>query len=385
MPATVSRARLIPAAILAIFVYGMIAAMLGTLLPGFKLTPRQNSLLALLQALGLAIASIAAGPLIDNKGKKAGMVLSLAIITVTLFVLPNVSGYAGVMICWLALGFGGGVLVTAANNLVSDISAERRASVLNLLNLFFGLGLMATPLIGANLVAGSAVKLAYLVAGLTAATLLLNILTEMPAPTGERGFKWSEANLLLGRPALYLLSAMLFLYVTCEVGFTTWLPKYLTGQGVPEARALNALSGFAFGILIGRVVVSPILFKAEAAVVTLISAVLIAITTFLTLQLSDVSIIAIVVFCAGLAMAPVFPTTLAMVGGAFPRATGTAMGITITSGWIGYAVSSPIIGAIAGDDPRRLQTALLLFPAAAVLMVMVNLAVRPMLRQRKPA
>lgn len=385
MPATVSRARLIPAAVLAIFVYGMIAAMLGTLLPGFNLTPRQNSLLALLQAIGLAIASIAAGPLIDNRGKKAGMVLSLAIITLALFVLPNVSGYAAVMICWLALGFGGGVLVTAGNNLVSDISAERRAPVLNLLNLFFGLGLMATPFIGANLVAGSAIKLAYLVAGLTAATLLLNIFTGMPAPAGERGFKWSEASLLLGRPTLYLLSALLFLYVACEVGFTTWLPKYLTGQGVPEPRALNVLSGFAFGILIGRVVVSPILFKAEAAAVTLISAVLMAITTFLALRLSDVSMIAIVVFCAGLAMAPVFPTTLAMVGGAFPRATGTAMGITITSGWIGYAVSSPIIGAIAGDNPRRLRTALLLFPAAAILMVIVNLAVGRMLRRQKPA
>src|SRR5712692_9693719 len=122
MPAAaVSKGRLIPAAILAIFVYGMIAAMLGTLLPSFKLTPQQNSFLALLQAIGLAVASVTAGPLIDNKGKKTGMVLSLAIITATIFTLPNVSGYAAVMICWLALGFGGGVLVTVANALVCYI------------------------------------------------------------------------------------------------------------------------------------------------------------------------------------------------------------------------------------------------------------------------
>jgi MFS family permease len=82
-------------------------------------------------------------------------------------------------------------------------------------------------------------------------------------------------------------------------------------------------------------------------------------------------------------MAPVFPTTLAMVGGAFPKATGTAMGIVITSGWIGYAISSPIIGAIAGDDPKRLQTALLLFPAASVLMIFVVMAVRPMLKAKQ--
>jgi fucose permease len=311
------------------------------------------------------------------------MVLSLAIITATIFTLPNVSGYAAVMICWLALGFGGGVLVTAGNALVSDISEERRGPVLNLLNLFFGLGLMATPFIHANVVAHDAVKLCYLIAGLAAATLLLNIFTAMPPPSGERGLKLSEANQLLGRPALYLLAMLLFLYVACEVGFTTWLPRYLIGQGISSTTALNALSGFAFGILIGRVVVTPILIKIAYSTVTLVAAILMAITTFMALQTVDVTLLGIAVFCAGLAMAPVFPTTLAMVGGAFPKATGTAMGIVITSGWIGYAISSPIIGAIAGDDPKRLQTALLLFPAASVLMIFVVMAVRPMLKAKQ--
>jgi fucose permease len=381
----VSKGRLIPAAILAIFVYGMIAAMLGTLLPSFKLTPQQNSFLALLQAIGLAVASVTAGPLIDNKGKKTGMVLSLVIITVSVFALPNVSGYQAIMLCLLGLGFGGGCLVTAANTLVSDISADRRATVLNLLNLFFGLGLMATPFISGHLLGRDVFKLCYLVAGLTAAVLLLNVFTAMPKPSGERGFKISELNQLLSRPSLYLLGLMLFLYVACEVGFTTWLPKYLTGQGVSETTALNALSGFAFGILIGRVVVSPILIKISAPTVTLIAAMLMTVTTFVTLRTLDTTLLGAAVFCAGLAMAPVFPTTLAMVGGAFPKATATAMGFVITSGWIGFAASSPIIGAIAGDDPKRLQTALLLFPAAAILMIIVNLVLRPMLKAHHEA
>ena len=53
-------AMLITAAILAIFVYGMIAAMLGTILPDlsvrFQLTPKQNGTIAFCQALGLIIA-----------------------------------------------------------------------------------------------------------------------------------------------------------------------------------------------------------------------------------------------------------------------------------------------------------------------------------------
>jgi MFS family permease len=87
----------------------------------------------------------------------------------------------------------------------------------------------------------------------------------------------------------------------------------------------------------------------------------------------------VAVFFAGVAMAPVFPTTLAMVGDAFPSATGTAMGIVITCGWIGLAVSSPIIGSIATSS--SLGTALLILPAFSVLMILVNLGLRPMLRR----
>ncbi len=179
-----------------------------------------------------------------------------------------------------------------------------------------------------------------------------------------------------------MLALLLFLYVACEVGFSTWLARHLIAQGMPEKTALNILFGFALGILIGRVVVSPILIKVPSKTVTLASAMLMSITTYVAIQTSDVTVAAVAVFCAGLAMAPVFPTTLAMVGDSFPKATATAMGIVITSGWIGLAISAPIIGAIAGTDPRRLQTALLLFPAASVLMIIVNVVMRPMLARR---
>src|SRR5438093_13394050 len=126
---------LILAAILAIFVYGMIAAMLGTILPDlssrFRLTPKQNGQIAFAQALGLIIASVSVGPLIDNEGKKVGLVLGLALITVALFLLPKSGGFGSIGAYLFLLGFGGGIIVTAANYLVSDISPARRGTTLN--------------------------------------------------------------------------------------------------------------------------------------------------------------------------------------------------------------------------------------------------------------
>ncbi len=375
---------LIAAAILAIFVYGMIAAMLGTILPDlsrrFQLTPEQNGNIALAQALGLIIASVSVGPLIDNYGKKPGLVLGLTLIALALFLLPKSRGYRSIMVYLLLLGLGGGIIVTGANALVSDIGAERRATVLNFLNLFFGLGGLATPFISANLLGRNSTRLCYTVFGLGVITLAIHAVAPIPPPSGERSFQLSQAGGLIGQPALWLLAFLLFLYVASEVGMWNWLPRHLIAQGIPDSTALNILSlGFALGLLLGRVAVAPVLITVAPETVTLAAAVLMAVTTYLALQTRSPKVSWVAVFCAGLAMAPVFPTTLAMVGNAFPVATATAMGIVITSGWIGLAVSSRIIGAIAGEDPLRLKKALLVLPAASLLMVIVNLALRAVL------
>src|SRR5208337_511941 len=149
----------------------MIAAMLGTILPElsdrFRLSPSQNGTIAFAQALGLILASLAAGPLIDNEGKKLGIVLGLGLIAIALFVLPRAPGFRSIVALLFLLGAGGGIMVTGANALASDVGEAHRAMALNLANLFFGLGAMATPLIAANLFKRDSVRLCYTVAALT--------------------------------------------------------------------------------------------------------------------------------------------------------------------------------------------------------------------------
>lgn len=368
---------IVAAAIMAIFVYGMIAAMLGTILPSlserFRLTPKQNGTIAMAQAFGLIIASVSVGPFIDNEGKKAGLVVGFALIAFALFLLPRAKGYKPIVVYLFVLGIGGGTIVTGANVLISDFSGESRATYMNLFNLFFGLGGLATPFISANLLKKDAYRLCYLTAILTVGTLLINFAAPIPPPTGERSFRFSGIDQLAGDPSLYLLALLLFLYVACEVGVWNWLPRHLIAQGITEGRALNILSlGFALGLLLGRVAVAPILINVQEKTVTLAASILMAVTTYVALQITKPRVAWIAAFCAGVAMAPVFPTTLAMVGNRFPVATATAMGIVITCGWIGLAASSKIIGSIAGEDPKRLKKALLVLPAFSIVMILVH-------------
>jgi len=376
---------LIFAAIVAIFVYGMIAAMLGTILPDlsdrFHLTPTQNGSIAFAQALGLIIASVGVGPLLDSEGKKIGLILGLAFIAVALYALPRAKGFRSILVLLFLLGVGGGIVVTGANALVSDVSEAHRGIALNLVNLFFGLGGLTTPFLSANLFARNWVRLCYTVASLTVVTLVIQAVTKMPSPTSAGRFAVVDVAPILGHPLLFMLGLFLFLYVSCEVGIWNWLPRHLIAQGVPESRALNILSlGFALGLLIGRVGVSPILIHVQPITVTLAASAAMAVTTFLMLRTVRPAAAFTLVFLARLSMAPVFPTTLAIVADAFPRMTSTALGFVITCGWIGLAVSSRIIGAIAGGDPLRLKKALLVIPVSAVLMVGLNLTIMYVLR-----
>jgi fucose permease len=376
---------LILASSIAILLYGMIAAMLGTILPDLstrlQITPRQNGTIAFAQALGLIIASLAAGPLLDNEGKKIGIVFGLLLMSVALFALPRAKSFRNVAWLLFLLGVGSGILVTGANSLASDVGESHRAVALNLVNLFFGIGAFATPFISANFFKRNSTRLCYTIASLTLLTLLIQAITPMPAPAGSGRFVLTEVAPVLGRPLLLMTGLFLFLYIGCEVGVWNWLPRHLIAQGMPESTALNILSfGFAIGMLIGRAGILPILRQVPPISVTMTCAAAMAVTTFAMLRINRPAVTASLVFLAGISMGPVFPTTVAIVGDGFPRMSSTAIGFVITCGWIGLAVSSHIIGAIAGGDPRRLKTALLVIPASSVLMIALDLGIRTTLR-----
>jgi fucose permease len=330
------------------------------------------------QALGLVVASVSAGPVIDVRGNKLALVTGLSLIVASLFAAPNAGGYAGLLIVYFILGIGGGIVVTAANSLVGAVEPTRRGSALNFLNLFFGLGGIITTYAASYLM--TPIVLCYSVAALTVIALVVNAATRMPGAVGEASFRLNEVPTLLSRPALILLCLFLFLYVACEVGVWNWLKLYLISVNFNASTAGGVVSyGFAFGILVGRVVVSRVLIKIPSLTVTLVSSILMVITTFAMLHLHSQTSISIAVFCAGLTMAPVFPTTLAIVGDTFHRGAATALGIVITFGWIGLAVSSPIIGALA--ENQNYQRGLMLLPFFSVVMVLLSFVLRPVVKR----
>jgi len=103
----------------------------------------------------------------------------------------------------------------------------------------------------------------------------------------------------------------------------------------------------------------------------IVSSLLMAGTTYMILQREPVWLTSVLVFLAGAAMAPVFPTTIAIVARLFKEQSATAIGFAITCGFSGL-ISSPLIGWLSGSDPLGVGRGLLIVPVLSMIIFAIH-------------
>ena len=373
---------------LVIFVYGMLSSLLGTIIPGLgdrlHLTNSEIGLIGLAQGLGLAGMSVVAGAFMDRQGKKIGITLGLCATIAGLLLLSNASSVIQIATAMLILGCGGSIVIVGANAITSDVADKRRAAALNFLNVFSGLGGLATPFIAGNFLNSNPSRITLFGIIATVCVLVVVLLTPMGKPQRSSGTPSGESAGVFNSPALYLLSAVTLLYTACEFGIWNWLPKFLITSGMPTAIALNILSlGFACGLLCGRIAATTLLWRISPLKVTTVCSILMVVATYLVLRPMSQWMTGVVVFFTGVAMAPVFPTTIAIVGKLFKKQSATAIGFTITCGFSGLMISSPVIGWISGPNPLCVGRCLLLLPILSAVISLILISSRNLLRREE--
>jgi fucose permease len=373
---------------LVIFVYGMLSSLLGTIIPGLgdslHLTNAEIGYIGLAQGFGLAGMSVIAGAIMDRKGKKIGVTAGLCATIAGLLLLSHATNLVSVAAAMLILGCGGSIVIVGANAITSDVGDTRRAAALNFLNVFSGLGGLATPFIAGNFLGADPGRIAVFGIVATVVVLVVVLLTPMGKQQQSSEVKSGEGAWIFRSSALYLLSAVTLLYTACEFGIWNWLPKFLMASGMPSAIALNILSlGFACGLLCGRVAATTLLWRASPLTVTTVCSILMIATTYMVLHPMSQWMTGVTVFLTGVAMAPVFPTTIAIVGKLFKKQSATAIGFTVTCGFSGLMMSSPVIGWLSGPNPMGVRRGLLLLPVLSLAISLILIFSRKLLRREE--
>lgn len=367
-----SSRRVMWAGFLGIFVWGTNAGLLGAVLPSLReragISLNESAGLFIALSCGLVVASILAGLMLDRRGKKAVLCGAVGLVIGALVTLAFAVAYPAMVVLAFLLGAGGSAIVTAAHALIADLNPTHRAASLNLLDVFFGIGAFATPFAIVPLQQSGGVNaVLFALAGLAALVLGYLLTVTFPPPVHAHTASPVAAGRLLRSAAFLVPAALVFLYVGTEQSIWDWQVTYfMSDRGMDNVSAARVLSVFPIAIMAGRLVNNRLLMRVAPGPVLLVSTVGATLCLGIVMVASSTTIGGVALLLAGLFMASIFPTALGVVSSRFPTASGTALGLAITGGWLGSVAISPSFGFVAHRADYWTAYAVIVGAAAAM-------------------
>ena len=389
MTAGISSARLMWAGFLGVFVWGSIAGLLGAILPslrdraGISLSESSGIFFAL--STGLVLASLVAGYLLDRFGKKVVLCTAVGLVVGALLLLELFVSLPSVLVLAFCLGAGGSAVVTASHALIADLNPDHRAASLNLLDVFFGIGAFVTPFAIVPLQQrGGLAAVLFTLALLAGLVLVYLLTTRFPAAGATRHFSLGDAASVARSPLFLVPALIVFLYVGTEQSVWDWQVTYFMDPAqlnMDNVSAARVLSIFPIAIMLGRLAMNRLLMRVSPMPVLLASTVG-ATVCFLAVRFAaSPQVAAGALLVCGLFMASIFPTALGVVSSRFPHASGTALGLAITGGWLGSVVVSPTFGWVS-ERSTYASAYLVIVGGAALMVLCVLLLARQALQAR---
>lgn len=325
-----------------IFVFGIVMAVLGTLfgLPAIrqrlKIDLSQQGNVFLLLYVGILLATLIAGPVIDSVGNKVILVTSAVLVASGMAGFAYAHSFGSAAIPAVLLGLGGGGLNTSTNALVSDLYGEDRGPMLNVLGIFYGIGALGIPLLAAVIAGHFPIAPQLLIcAGLGGACALLFLGMQFPEASAAQSFSWREVVQVARFPGVLVLGFLLFCESGNEASIGGWTSTYAAEMGLGARAATLTLAGYWAALMVGRLLVARILKDVGKRQLVLGSGLgaLVGGAVLLTSRL-EVTLVAGVLLI-GLSYAGVFPTALAIAGDTYRKMTGTVFGLLFAIALVG--------------------------------------------------
>lgn len=327
------------------FVFGIVLFLMGALLPRLQFGNSYAVNPGSVPLVGILIATVFAGPILDIYGAKQMMIGALLLIAGSLAVLPALRSYSQLVICCLAYGLGGGILNTATNVLIADLNEGSRASALNLLGFFFSGGAVLAPLLLSSSGAGLSPSIAIRVlAGITALILVPVIIFRFPPPLRE-GIRLRNLFAVFNQPLVWFFGLILVFESGSENCVFVWAGKITTDVlHTTAAQGSLALAALGASLGIGRLAAIFWLRRLGNLGTIWISALQILAGIAIAVVARSLPEMVLAMAVIGLGISAIYPTVLGIAGNSFSAETGTVFGAIIALGLLGGAVG-PTVGA----------------------------------------
>jgi len=370
-----NRKTVFTAACAAIFIFGIVMTILGSVLPSiiekFGIDKSNAGSLILIMTFGMLIGSLAFGPIVDRYGYKILLIVCSALVLTGLQIAGHTPAFDWLRLAMLFIGLGGGVINGASNALVADISEEDRGAKLSLLGVFFGIGAFAIPmLIGLLLKYFDYAQLTSAVGWLVLLPILFFIVIRFPDPKQKQGFPLAEGSKLIREAALLLFGFMLFFESGMEMTVGSWSSTFIKEElQISSSSSVFYLSFYWLGLMIARLLLPQLLRKRQP--VHVLRAFFAVAFTGALLMIFSRSLGAAVpgLFLIGFGFAAAFPVILGLVGDRYPTLSGTAFSVAFVMALTGGSLLPYASGLLGNSFGLRL--AFILIPVSILCMTVI--------------
>ena len=320
------------------------------MLADFRLSELQIGLLLALNSLGYLLACGFTGAFAGRFGLKLAVQLAFGSMVVSGFLIYVSSTFTAFSASYFVMYIGNGMLEIALAILSARIFVKNTGMMMNLSHFFYGLSSMVAPLIATYLMGVTLFGVQLDWRGMYVLMLSLAVIPMIPAlfpkfpseqrKTGER----LTMKAFSRDPIAWLIVAILSFGVVSELAIGGWLVNFLEKAYGWEAKASSGmLSAFFFFFMLARLVLGPVTDRIGYVKSLIIFSAASGLCTLGGIVVGESG--AILFALAGIGIALIYPTVMALLARRYPNGSDTAITFTVTLMGVASVIGNFLVGA----------------------------------------
>jgi fucose permease len=320
----------------------------------FSLTEVQLGWLLALNSLGY-LAACSFTSLLSNKiGIKLTGIIAFASIAVAGVLMYLSTSYAFLSFSYFLMYIGNGMLEIGLAIMAARIFTKNTGTMMNLAHFFYGLSSTVAPIIAASLMGWNVLGGELGWRGMYLIMLSFSLLPIIPSLFSIFPKEHENSSDLEGRislkslfrdPIAWLIVAILSFGVVSELAVGSWLVYFLEkayGWSINEASRM--LSIFFLFFMLARLVVGPITDKIGYTLSIMIFSAFSGLCSLAAIIIGEEA--ALLFAVAGIGIAPIYPTVMALLAKRYVQGVDTAITFTVTLMGIASVIGNLLIGYI---------------------------------------
>lgn len=315
-----------------------------------RISELQLALIMAVNSIGYLIATSFTAKLARKIGMKSGMVMALCIQACSGVLIFFTPGFVTLVAAFFILNIGNGMLDISTGVIAATTFTKRTGTMLNLTHSFYGLGMVLAPVVSAGLMTARFGGQLLTWRHMYLIILSFAIVPAIVAITGrlkkqDYDRKKTGYAVMLRKPSIWLTVMVLALGSTAEVGVVSWLPNFLEkAHGFTPDRAALYLTLCCVCLALTRLVIGPVIDKLgfinSLAIATGFAGAMITAGVVIGIAGAPLFII------AGIGIAPIFPTGMAVIARLFADEIDLAMTAIMTTIGIIMVPGGFLIGGV---------------------------------------